>query len=153
MYRDSLVIHASDLPYGRGWSPHVWELIRGASEITVTLLEAEDKVDSGRIWKKVRVSVPKSALYREINQLLFEAELSLMTYAIREREKIKPQVQPSDVEPTYYPKRKPSDSELDLSKSLISQFNLMRVADYERYPPYVVIDGRKILFKLEAADE
>src|SRR5580658_8733756 len=39
-YGKTLVIHASDLPLGRGWSPHIWTLLDGASEITLSLLEA-----------------------------------------------------------------------------------------------------------------
>ena len=48
-YKKTLVIHASDLPQGRGWSPHIWQLIEGAEKLTLTLLEAEDKVDCGNI--------------------------------------------------------------------------------------------------------
>ena len=48
-YKKALVIHASDLPRGRGWSPHVWEILDGGVDICVTLLEVEDKVDSGDV--------------------------------------------------------------------------------------------------------
>ena len=41
-FKKTLVIHASDLPKGRGWSPHIWEIIHGADEITLSLLEAVD---------------------------------------------------------------------------------------------------------------
>ena len=51
-YMATLVIHASDLPKGRGWSPHIWQIIEGKKEIMVSLLEAEDAVDSGAIWAK-----------------------------------------------------------------------------------------------------
>jgi methionyl-tRNA formyltransferase len=52
-YDSSLVLHASDLPAGRGWSPHIWAITNGAESVTLSLLEAEDQVDSGRIWKKM----------------------------------------------------------------------------------------------------
>ena len=26
-FKHTLVLHASDLPKGRGWSPHIWELL------------------------------------------------------------------------------------------------------------------------------
>ena len=52
-FKHTLVIHASDLPVGKGWSPHIWEILKGNNKITVSLLEAEDKVDSGNIWKKI----------------------------------------------------------------------------------------------------
>ena len=52
LYRHCIVLHASDLPIGRGWSPHVWELLGGASEITVCAIKAEEQLDTGDIWAK-----------------------------------------------------------------------------------------------------
>ncbi|MBZ0310752.1 MAG: UDP-glucuronic acid dehydrogenase, partial [Anaerolineae bacterium] len=48
-YKATLVLHASDLPKGRGWSPHIWSILCGANQITVSLLEASEPVDSGAI--------------------------------------------------------------------------------------------------------
>jgi methionyl-tRNA formyltransferase len=70
-FKKTLVVHASDLPHGRGWSPHVWEIINGATDITLSLLEAEDQVDTGDIWKKISVPIPKTTLFDEINELIF----------------------------------------------------------------------------------
>lgn len=33
-FRLTLVLHASDLPHGRGWSPHIWDIVNGSEEIT-----------------------------------------------------------------------------------------------------------------------
>ena len=30
-YRAALVLHASDLPRGRRWSPHIWSILNGAN--------------------------------------------------------------------------------------------------------------------------
>ena len=49
LFRATLVIHASDLPLGRGWSPHIWQVLEKKRFIKVTLLEAADLVDSGSI--------------------------------------------------------------------------------------------------------
>jgi len=49
-YGGALVLHASDLPQGRGWNPQIWELAAGSSHLTLTLLQAADVVDSGRVW-------------------------------------------------------------------------------------------------------
>ena len=38
LYKKVLVIHASDLPGGRGWSPHIWQALENCKEITVSLL-------------------------------------------------------------------------------------------------------------------
>ena len=40
------MIHESDLPHGKGWSPIQWQILEGSDSITITLLDAEDKVDS-----------------------------------------------------------------------------------------------------------
>jgi methionyl-tRNA formyltransferase len=145
-YRSTLVIHASDLPLGRGWSPHIWEIIEGACEITLTLLEAEDIVDSGRVWKKLKLPVPKHALWDEINARLFEAEIELMDYALREFERIIPTEQDSSVRPTYYPRRSPADSEIDPSQSIASQFDKIRVCDPYRFPAFFRLHGK--IYKL-----
>ena len=40
-FKHALVLHASDLPKGRGWSPHIWELLNGADCITLSLMTAQ----------------------------------------------------------------------------------------------------------------
>ena len=52
-YRNNLVVHASDLPKGRGWSPASWSILEEATRIPVTLIEAEHEVDSGVIYDQV----------------------------------------------------------------------------------------------------
>ncbi|WP_253489886.1 hypothetical protein [Methanocalculus alkaliphilus] len=39
-HSNNLVVHASDLPRGRGWSPMTWKIIEGENDIPVTLFEA-----------------------------------------------------------------------------------------------------------------
>lgn len=150
-FKKVLVIHASDLPKGRGWSPHVWEILQGANQITLALLEAEDNVDSGAIWKKLCMPIPKTALFNEINQILFDAELELMDFAVQNFECVIPKPQ-AETSASYWRKRTPQDSELDLNESLMSQFNLIRICDPQRFPAYFYIEGRKFILKVEAED-
>lgn len=152
-YAASLVLHASDLPHGRGWSPHIWQLLDGAEEITLSLMEAEDKVDSGRIWKQARFSVPKHALWVEINAKLFKAEIELIDYAVREFGRITPWPQDSAIKPTYYPRRSPAESEIDPSQSLASQFNKIRVCDPNRFPAFFHLHGNKYKIVLEKLND
>lgn len=148
-YSTTLVLHASDLPKGRGWSPHIWEIVNGAEAITVSLLEAEDKVDSGRIWKKLNVPIPKHALWDEINQLLFEAEIELVNYAVQNFAVASPLVQEATDEVSYYPKRTPENSRIDVNKSIAEQFDLIRVCDPNRFPAYFEHLGIRYTLKLE----
>ena len=151
-FKKSLVLHASDLPKGRGWSPHIWEILNGAEHVTVSLLEADENIDSGDIWRKIKVNIPDTAVWNEINEIIFEAELSLMDFAIENISKVIPYAQ-SDTEVSYWPRRKPEDSEIDLSKSIDEQFDLLRVSDDERYPAFFYKNNRKFKLTLEPIDE
>ncbi len=152
-YGVSLVLHASDLPRGRGWSPHVWELAAGASHITLSLLEAQDKVDSGKIWKKLHVPIPPTALWDEINQLLFTGEVQLMDFALEAYSHIEPLEQPADVEPTYFRLRTPKDSWIDPHRTIAEQFDLIRVCDPIRFPAFFEYRGQRYVLKLEKLND
>ena len=150
-YKTSLVIHASDVPRGRGWSPHIWQILEGRCEITVTLMEVEDRVDTGLIWGQKTIEFGGHELYNEINEALFEVEVSLMDYAIQEYQLIEPYSQP-DVLPTYYKKRNPEDSEIDPSKSIIDNFNLLRVSDPVRFPAFFSHLNNRYRIKIEKVE-
>jgi methionyl-tRNA formyltransferase len=144
----SLVLHASRLPHGRGWSPYIWDLLSGAESITVSLLEAADRIDSGRIWAQVSFDVEKYLLWDEINSRLFSAQLSLIEFALQNYRTIEPIEQLGDAGPVYR-KRTPEDSRIDVDASLASQFNLLRLCDPGRYPAFFEMHGRRFRIILE----
>lgn len=148
-YKVTLVLHASDLPVGRGWSPHIWQIISGATSIVVSLLEAEDQIDSGRIWKKVTVAIPKHALWDEINSLLFKAEIELIDFAVREFRNVSPREQNPRIKATYYRRREPDDSRIDANQTIANQFDKIRVCDPQRYPAFFELYGKKYRIVLE----
>jgi methionyl-tRNA formyltransferase len=152
-YLACLVLHASDLPKGRGWSPHIWQILEGAEEITLSLLEAEDKVDSGRIWQKMQIPIPRHALWDEINASLFEAEIALIDHAVRNFDRITPEIQDPNIEPDYYPRRKPSHSKIDPTHSIASQFNQLRVCDPYRFPAFFELEGCRYKITLEKLND
>lgn len=149
-YKATLVLHASDLPKGRGWSPYIWSILDGANKITVSLLEACEPVDSGAIWLKTTFALEGHELLQEINAKLFAAELLLMTQAVEQFEMIKPTSQTGDPGP-YMTKRSPADSQLDPHKSIAEQFDLLRVTDSQRYPAFFDYRGKRYLVKIEKA--
>jgi methionyl-tRNA formyltransferase len=147
-----LVLHASDLPKGRGWSPHIWEIVNGNNMLTLSLLEAEDKVDSGRIWLKTVVNLDGSELFGEINNKLFTAEVELIQRAVNEHETIIPYEQDSDISPYYFPKRLPDDSRININDTILNQFNLFRVCHSERFPAFFELNGQLYAIKLEKVE-
>lgn len=139
-YRKTLLLHASDLPQGRGWSPHIWSVLENQSRIVVSLLEADEPVDTGAIWAKVAFELEGHELYDEINAKLFDAELKLLDVAVRDFDRIQPTLQPA-TGTSYYRRRVPEDSKIDINASIDQQFALLRVCDPARYPAYFEKDG------------
>jgi len=150
-YRHTLVLHASDLPYGRGWNPHVWEIVEGASRLVLSLLEAEDKIDSGAIWRKLEIPLNGTELYDEINEKLFAAELELIEWSCKHFQSVEAQAQQG--EPSYYRKRTPDDSRLDPDKTISEQFDLLRVCDPDRFPAYFELRGQRYTLTINKAEE
>jgi methionyl-tRNA formyltransferase len=150
-FRYSFVLHASNLPAGRGWSPYIWDVLNGSDQLTVCLLEAASPVDSGRIWLKKRIALAGYELLPEIHDKLFQAETELMSQVISAYESIEPVMQDETLA-TYYPKRSPADSRIDPEKSIAQQFDLLRVVDSERYPAFFEFRGKRFKLKIEKYD-
>ncbi|WP_226698678.1 formyltransferase family protein [Qipengyuania gaetbuli] len=148
----TMVLHASDLPKGRGWSPHIWEILAGAKVLTLSLIEAADPVDTGDVWAKTQFDVPETALFDEINSLLFDAELKLIDEGIRMVKNGESPSPQAEAGRTWYPRRSPSDSEIDSEKSIAEQFDLLRVADPDRYPAFMNYRGAKYRITLRKMD-
>lgn len=148
-FKHVLVVHASDLPEGRGWSPQAWSVLRGDDHLTVSLLEAADPFDTGRIWHKARVDIEASDLFGDIHDRLFQCTTELMDWALANAAQVEPREQEGD--PTYWPKREPADSRLDPDKSISEQFDLIRIADPDRFPAFFDLRGQRYLVRLEKA--
>ena len=140
-YDHVLVLHASDLPEGRGWSPHVWAILDGKEVLTVSLLTAEDVVDTGAIWAKSCMRVPRHALYDEINDLLFQTELNLIDRGIEMIAAGEAPVPQPAAHDSYYPRRTPDDSRLDPMRALAELFDQIRIADPDRFPAFFEMHG------------
>jgi len=148
----SFVLHASDLPRGRGWSPYIWNILEGNNELTVCLLEAVSPVGSGSIWLRRRFILEGHELLPEIHERVFQAEMSLMDEVIEKLRDI--QSLPQDEHSvSHYPRRTPEDSRLDPNKTLAEQFDLLRVVDSERFPAFFEYRGRRYKLKIEKDDD
>lgn len=169
-FKHVLVLHASDLPEGRGWSPHIWDILAGKQTLTLSLLEAQDAVDTGDVWQKRHIPLQGTELYDEINHLLFCAELELIEWALDNAEQVTPQAQRASTTsltaqnaglndgwakqtPSYYPKRTAQDSLIDVDKSIAEQFDLLRVCDPHRFPAYFIYKGQRYTLTLHKSSQ
>lgn len=132
----NLVVHADDLPSGRGWSPMTWRIIDGANDICVTLFEADLTVDSGMIYEKQWIKLVGSELIEDWHIKLAEVTKELCLKWVSLYPESASHCVAQFGEPTYWPRRKPEDSRIDINKSLLEQFNLLRVVDNDHYPAF-----------------
>ena len=145
--KHNLVIHESDLPNGRGWSPMTWQILEGKNEITVSLFEAKERVDSGPIYLQDRIILDGHELVDELRQKQGNVTIGLVMKYVESYPKIIGKVQNGS--PTYYPRRRPKDSELDVNKPIKDQFNLFRVVDNQRYPAFFRYRNHKYVLTID----
>jgi len=145
--KHNLVVHESDLPSGKGWSPVSWQVLEGKNRIPVTLIEAHDRVDSGHIYSQREILLRGDELCPEIKYHQGKQTIALIMDFVNKYPEV--EGKPQSGEESYYPKRTAESSELDVSNSIESQFNLLRICDNDRYPAFFVKDGIKYILKIQ----
>lgn len=136
LYKQVFVIHESDVPNGRGWSPLAWQVLEGKDHIVITLMEAADSVDAGDVFDKKILILDGTELYGEIHRKCVAVKIELIMGSAGN-------VKTSQTgEPSYYRRRTPEDSRLDVSKSIESQFDLLRICE-PRFPAFFEHRGCK----------
>lgn len=145
----NLVVHASDLPKGRGWSPLSWQVLQGADCIPLTLFEAAESVDSGPIYLQSHISLQGHELHDELRHKLGQAVFALSLDFVDRFPEVLQLARLQQGEATYYPRRTPEDSRLNLDKSLREQFDLLRIVDNENYPAFFELRGFRYVLRID----
>jgi len=146
--KHNIVIHESDLPKGKGWAPLFWQILEGKNKIVFSMFEASSGIDDGDIYMKKNLILNGKELNQELRakQALLTIEMCLEF--INNYEKYKLPINQSGNE-TFYKKRQAQDSQLDISKSIEEQFNLLRIVDNKDYPAFFYKNEKKYILKIE----
>lgn len=151
-FKNNLVVHASNLPKGKGWSPLSWQILEGNKKIVVSLIEAENKVDSGKVYMQLSKKFDGYELLNELRSSLIGATFQLCSdFVNKYPQSLKKGKFQSDKE-TFYPRRFSKDSKLDINKSIKEQFNLLRIVDNNKYPAFFEINGQKFFLLIKKDD-
>tara|TARA_B110000977_G_C11080774_1_gene492854 strand:+ start:2434 stop:3093 length:660 start_codon:yes stop_codon:yes gene_type:complete len=148
--KKNIVIHASNLPYGRGMSPLTWQILKGKTTVIFTLIEANEKMDEGKIYYKKKIKIPKDVLFNEIKKIQLESSLGLIFKFLGKYKKTGrfPVSFLQKGSPYYFKLRTKIHSKLNINKSIRSQFNHIRVCDPENYPSYFIINKKKFVINV-----
>ncbi len=148
--KHNLVVHESDLPRGKGWSPLTWQILEGKNEVPISLFEAEDEVDSGEIYLQDVMHFEGHELIDELRVIQGSKTVDMaLEFIERYAEFEKSGGKKQEGKETFYPRRRSRDSELETDKSIIKLFNKLRVVDNERYPAFFKYKGHTYTIKIE----
>ncbi len=145
--KNNIVVHASKLPKGRGWSPLSWQILEGKNIIPLTLFEANNQVDDGCIYIQDEVVFDGSELLDELQTKLSDKIIEMVKQFVISYPKNQKSEQVGI--PTFYSKRVFKDSELDIHKSIDEQFNLLRICDNVHYPAFFIRDGIRYIIQIQ----
>lgn len=142
----NIVVHASDLPRGKGFAPLQWQILEGKGEIVLTLLEAVEAVDAGPYYLKSTLAFDGTELHDELRQKLGSRIIDMCLDFVARRDILSPI--PQQGEDSFYRRRTLRDDELDVHQSILQQFNHFRIADNESCPVYFRHMGHKYILKI-----
>ncbi|WP_457593291.1 formyltransferase family protein [Hydrogenimonas sp.] len=148
--RHNIVVHASDLPKGKGWAPMFWQILEGKKDIPFTMFEAGKGIDDGDIYMKKTLHLDGFELNQELREKQAQFIIKMCLDFLDNYEKYKTPKSQKGKE-TFYSKRTAKDSQLDIDKTIREQFNLLRIVDNEEYPAFFEIEGHRYILKIEKA--
>jgi methionyl-tRNA formyltransferase len=151
--RSNIVVHASELPKGKGMSPMTWQVLEGRNTIPLTLFEAVEALDAGPVYLRDAVNFKGNELLPEMQELLGRKIVDMCGTFVSQWPAILDRSVPQSGDSTFYRRRSPEDSKLDPHKSIAEQFNLLRVVDNEQYPAIIEWLGRRYTLRIESTKE
>lgn len=144
---NNIVVHASDLPKGKGFAPMQWQILEGKNEIPLTLFEAVEEFDAGPYYIKTSIPLNGTELYEELRAILGRKIVELCLEYIDNYGSFEPKDQTGSS--SFYPRRSTKDDEINPDKSIKELFNHFRVADNKQHPLYFYYKDRKYILKIE----
>jgi len=148
--RHNLVIHESTLPIGRGWSPISWQVLEGKNRIPMVVFEAIEELDAGDIYLRDFLELDGTELLNEIKAKQGAKTVELVHRIIDMYPKLKAEKQKG--KPSYFSRRSREDDRLDVEKSILENFNHLRIVDNERFPAWFKHRGQEYILKIYKKD-
>ena len=129
-----------------------WQILEDENNVPFTMFEASDGVDDGNIYMQETLTLSGYELNEELRSKQADFTISMCLELINNFEKYQTPKRQMGVE-SFYDKRTAKDSELDISKTIDEQFNLLRIVNNEEYPAFFEIGGYKYKLKIEKMED
>ncbi len=142
----NIVIHPSKLPLDKGFAPIAYQVLKNKKNFYISIIRLEKKVDSGDIILQKKIKLNGSELSNELREMQALETINILKKFLKNYPliKFKKQIGKSN----FNKRRTKKDSEININKSIKSQFNLLRVCDNEKYPAFFKYRKNKYLIKI-----
>lgn len=144
-------IHPAILPEYKGYHPVPHVLINNEKQHGITAHLIDSELDSGDIVHQETFPIDKFStlkdLQTEVNARMPDFIKELCRKVVQGDFEL--QVNNSEKNKVIAGKRTPEDSEIDLNMTVKEAYDHIRACDEERFPAYIVIDGQKVILKIE----
>ena len=147
-------IHPALLPAYRGYHPVPHVLINREKVHGITAHMITSKMDDGEIVSQVRFAIDRfstlNQIQNRVNALMpaflrqLCEKLSCGEFKLTKNEESKAKVVAG--------KRTPKDSEIPLSMTLGRAYDFIRACDENRFPAYILIEGRKVEIRMKLVE-
>lgn len=144
--KHNIVIHASNLPKGKGFAPFFHQILEGKNEIVFTLFEADESADNGKFYLKDKLKLTGFELYNELRKKQGNFVIKMALNFVKNHKVLKPKAQKG--KESFYKRRYPKDSELNINKSIKENFNLLRICNNTDFPAFFYIKNQKYIVKI-----
>ncbi len=148
----NLVVHESELPKGRGWTPIAWLVEGGSNRIPLTMIEAEKRVDAGPVYLRSEVILEGHELVNEIRTLVMREIIGMCKRFVQSYGEVVSMARDQGGEATYFPRRNRESSRLNPDMTIAEQFDKLRIVDNQDYPAFFDYRGKRYTLKIEKAE-
>jgi len=141
-----MIAHPSKLPKDKGFAPIQYQILKNKKKIYVSLIKADEKVDTGPLFKRIFFILDGKELSDEIRKKQFVNIIKVIKQFLVKYPKYKLRKQIG--KGTFNKKRSKKDGEININKTIKSQFNHLRINDNELYPSFFYYKNTKYLLKI-----
>ena len=145
--------HESPLPEGRGSAPIHWAVSNNRPNLTVSLFQANAKIDKGFIVTQVNVPITITDVYEDLENKRLEGIKLAFEVLLEELSEGCIVLRRQTGSSSYNKKRSITNSELDVNKTLAELWNHIRVCDNDKFPAYFKVGDKKIIINYKVEDD
>lgn len=142
----NIIVHPSKLPDNKGFAPIAYQVLKNKKNIYFSIIKLEKKVDSGDIILQNKVSLNGTELSNELREIQAYQTIKILKNFLKNYPRMKLKKQKG--KGNFNKRRTKKDSEININKSIKSQFNHLRICDNDKYPAFFKYKNNKYLLKI-----